>query len=73
MVGVAAEVHLAAVTPNMPYFEYPLAFPDSPLISDLLDPPLRPDTDGFIEVPDRPGLGFTLNEKIVERFRVKPY
>ena len=73
MVGVAAEVHLAAVTPNMPYFEYPLAFPDSPLISELLDPPLLPDTDGFIAVPDRPGLGFTLNQKVVERFRVKPY
>jgi len=73
MVGVAAEVHLAAVTPNMPYFEYPLALPDSPLISELLDPPLLPDTDGFIAVPDRPGLGFTLNQKVVERFRVKPY
>jgi hypothetical protein len=40
----------------MPYFEYPLAFPDSPLISELLDPPLVPDADGMIEVPTRPGF-----------------
>lgn len=73
MVGVAAEVHLAAVVPNMPYFEYPLAFPDSPLISELLDPPLVPDAEGWIEVPRRPGLGFRLNERVVERFRVPPF
>ena len=57
----------------MPYFEYPLAFPDSPIISDLLDPPLAPDERGFIEVPRSPGLGVRLNQKVVERFRVKPY
>jgi L-alanine-DL-glutamate epimerase-like enolase superfamily enzyme len=73
MVGVAAEVHLAAVTPNMPYFEYPLAFPGSPIISELLDPPLAPDADGRIAVPRRPGLGFRLNERVVERYRVKPH
>ena len=73
MVGVAAEVHLAAVAPNMPYFEYPLLFPDSSLVSDLLDPPLAPDSEGFIQVPDRPGLGFELNEDVVARYRVPPY
>ncbi|HEY3342192.1 MAG TPA: mandelate racemase/muconate lactonizing enzyme family protein [Anaerolineae bacterium] len=73
MVGVAAEVHLAAVTPNMPYFEYPVAFPDSPIVSELLDPPLVPDADGSIEVPHRPGLGVRLNEDTVKRFRVEPH
>jgi L-alanine-DL-glutamate epimerase-like enolase superfamily enzyme len=72
MVGVAAEVHLAAVVTNMPYFEYPLAFPDSPIISQLLAPPLAPDADGFIQVPQRPGLGFALNEQVVAQYRVKP-
>ena len=73
MVGVAAEIHLAAVVPNMPYIEYPMAYPDSPIISNLMEPPLVPDSDGYIEVPNRPGLGFELNENVVERFRVKPY
>lgn len=73
MVGVAAEVQLATVLPNMPYIEYPLASPDSPIVSSLLDPPLVPDKEGFIEVPRGPGLGVSLNEKVVERFRVKPF
>jgi L-alanine-DL-glutamate epimerase-like enolase superfamily enzyme len=73
MVGVAAEVHLAAVMPNMPYFEYPIAIPDSPIISDLLEPPLAPAADGTIAVPQRPGLGFRLNEAVVSEFRVEPY
>ena len=72
MVGVAAEVHIAAVAPNVPYIEYPLAFPDSPIISQLLEPPLEPDEEGLIQVPKRPGLGFTLNEKRIERYRVPP-
>ena len=73
MVGVAAEVHMAAVVPNMPYFEYPLAFPDSPVISELLDPPITINDDGTIDVPRRPGLGVRLNEQTVNRFRVSPY
>jgi L-alanine-DL-glutamate epimerase-like enolase superfamily enzyme len=73
MVGVTAEIHLAAVVPNMPYFEYPIAFPDSPIISDLLDPPLVPDADGTIAVPQRPGLGFRLNEGVIREYRVEPY
>ena len=73
MVGVAAEVHLAAVAPNMPYIEYPMAFPDSPLISRLLTPRLEVSPDGTIEVPQRPGLGFELDEDTVARYREDPY
>jgi L-alanine-DL-glutamate epimerase-like enolase superfamily enzyme len=72
VVGVAAAVHLAAVLPNMPYIEYPLAFPSSPLISDLLEPRLEPGSDGWMEVPTHPGLGFTLNEALIRKYRVKP-
>ena len=73
MVGVAAEIHLAAVLPNMPYFEMPIAFPDSPIISELLLPAVELDADGMVEAPKRPGLGFALNEEVVERFRVDPH
>ena len=72
LVGTAAEVHLAAVAPNMPFFEFPMAFPDSPVISDLLAPKLDVASDGTIEVPQRPGLGFELNEAVVQRYRVDP-
>jgi L-rhamnonate dehydratase len=73
MVGVAAEVHLAAVAPNMPFFEYPIAFPDSPVVSELLDPPIVVNADGTIDVPARPGLGVDLNPKTVDKFRVNPH
>ena len=73
MVGVAAEIHLAAVLPNMPYIETPMAFPDSPVISDLLEPNPGLDENGQYDVPRRPGLGFELNQDVVERFRVDPH
>lgn len=73
MVGVAAEIHLAAVLPNMPYFEMPMAFPDSPIISELLEPQIQVDQDGFVDVPKRPGLGFELNKDVIEKFRVAPH
>ncbi len=72
MVGVAAELHLAAVAPNMPYFEFPMEFPPSPVVDDLLEPRIEVSPDGTIEVPRRPGLGFELNEDTVERFRIDP-
>lgn len=73
VVGVAAEFHMAAVTPNMPYFEFPIAFPPSPLVENLLLPNFVIADDGTMEVPDRPGLGFELNEDVISEFRVGPY
>ncbi len=73
VVGVAAEIHLAAVLPNTPYFETPLAFPDSPIISELLDPHPELDENGQFTVPKRPGLGFELNQEVVAKFQVDPY
>ena len=57
----------------MPYFEFPIAFPKSPLITDLLTPDFNILENGNIEVPNRPGLGFELNEDVVKEYRVKPY
>lgn len=73
VVGVAAELHLAAVTPNMPYIEFPIAFPQSPLIENLLVPEFEISDDGTIAVPNRPGLGFELNDDVISEFRVDPY
>ena len=73
MVGVAAEIQMAAVVPNMPYFETPIAYPPSPIIEDLLVPRVAVRPDGTIEVPDRPGLGFELDERVVSQYRVDPY
>jgi L-rhamnonate dehydratase len=73
VVGVAAQLHLAAVAPNMPYFETPIAFPSTPLVENLLLPNFEIAEDGTMKVPNRPGLGFELNEDVISEFRVDPY
>jgi len=71
-VGVAAEMHLAAVVPNMPYIEMPSPYPYSPLVSELLTPDPMP-KNGYLEVPQGPGLGFRLDERTVSKYRVDPF
>ncbi len=73
VVGAAAEIQLAAISPATPFIEFPMAFPHSDAITDLLEPRLELRPDGTLEVSDRPGLGFELNEEVVSRFRVDPY
>ena len=73
VIGLAAELHLAAIVPNMPYFEFPLAFPKTPLVTDLLIPKINILENGNIEVPNRPGLGFDLNEDVIKEYGVDPY
>ena len=34
----------------------------------LLEEPLRIDAEGYLAVPDKPGLGVSLNEEIIERY-----
>jgi L-alanine-DL-glutamate epimerase-like enolase superfamily enzyme len=43
---------------------------DSPLRHDLAKERLQAESDGSIIVPDRPGLGVTLNEDCVREFLV---
>jgi D-arabinonate dehydratase len=64
------EVHaqLAAATPGTIYVEY--FYPDADIISfdPLLLEPLEP-RDGWLHLPERPGLGLELREDAVERYR----
>ena len=73
VVGVAAQIHLAAIAPNMPYFEFPIAFPKSDLVENLLEPKFEISNDGSMLVPNRPGLGFDLDDRVVSEYRVDPY
>jgi len=59
--------HLVAATPRAITVEY--FYPDSDIISfdELLIEPLVPD-GGWIELPDRPGLGLDLLEDALQRF-----
>ena len=69
-IGIAASMQLAAVSPACAYIEYlPVELADSRLRRELLidEYPL---VDGRLALPDRPGLGVTLNEEALAEFRV---
>lgn len=65
----AAGRHFQAACPAAPVFEYisPHVF-DSPMRRELVypEPELK---DGYMELPDAPGLGIELNEDFLERHR----
>jgi L-alanine-DL-glutamate epimerase-like enolase superfamily enzyme len=65
-VCVAASLQLAASIPNFQIFEF--MYPPNPLREDILKEPLPPVKDGFIEIPDKPGLGIELDEDKIERY-----
>lgn len=64
-VATAVNVHFAASTQNFLVLEY---HPDdeSPR-RDLVDEPMKL-TDGYLELPERPGLGLDLNEEALGRY-----
>jgi len=62
-------VHLAAATSNSLNVEYFLPSEDIIKFSELLIEPNKP-KDGYMEVPQKPGLGIDLNEKAIERYKI---
>ena len=66
-IGTAAMAHVAVTLPNLAYesditghLRYPVD-----IICETLDY-----ADGAIRPPDRPGLGVTINEEILDRWRL---
>ena len=66
-VGLLANLHLTAGVGGGPYFEFPYDPPGwTPERRDfMLAEPVRVDAEGFIPVPDRPGLGFELADDLL--------
>jgi L-rhamnonate dehydratase len=64
---LAACLHLIAALPNTELLEYTMA--DSPLRKLLLAEPICV-VKGYVQVPDRPGLGIEVNPDVVARYRV---
>jgi len=64
-VGLAADIHLACAMPVAKYVEF---LTPSPYVDDLIATPFRPDAEGFLTLPDKPGLGIELNRDALERF-----
>lgn len=66
---VAATLHFQSTQHQARYQEFNVM--DNPLRTQLFENRIRP-VDGFIEVPNGPGLGVTLNEETVDRYRWTP-
>ncbi|MEW6755667.1 MAG: mandelate racemase/muconate lactonizing enzyme family protein [Candidatus Latescibacterota bacterium] len=66
-ITIAASLHGLAAVPHGEVFEYCMA--DSPLRHELTRERFEV-RDGFVHVPDAPGLGITLNEETVRRYQV---
>jgi D-galactarolactone cycloisomerase len=71
-IGLMANLHVAAAAPNCPFIEYPYDPPGwTPEIRDfLLTEPIRIDSEGYVQLPERPGLGLELDEDKLKRYEV---
>lgn len=71
-IGLLANLHVAAGVGAAPYFEFPYD-PDGWTLERrdfMLTSPIRIDSEGFINVPNAPGLGVDLNEEAIQRWTV---
>jgi L-alanine-DL-glutamate epimerase-like enolase superfamily enzyme len=69
-IGIAASAHLAAISPTCSYIEFlPPTLADSRLRRELVLDEL-PVVDGVIPLPQKPGLGITVNEEALKAFKV---
>lgn len=67
-IGVAADLHLAAAMPVARYVEY---LTPAPYIELIIEEKFELDGQGLLLIPDRPGLGVTLNRDALARFAGK--
>ena len=67
-----ANAHLTVGTGGAPYLEFPFDPPDwVPAQRDFyLAETIEPDAEGWLELPDRPGLGAVLDEDILRETRI---
>ena len=63
------QLPLAASIAHGEFLEYyPVAV--DPLRAEMFMPRMEPDRDGFVTVPDRPGVGYELNMELLNRYKV---
>jgi L-alanine-DL-glutamate epimerase-like enolase superfamily enzyme len=66
-IGLAADLQLAAAMPVARYVEY---LTPSPYIEEIITEPFEVDAEGYLLIPDRPGLGIELNREALKRFGI---
>lgn len=57
-VGLAADLHLSAA---LPVASHVRDLTPSPCLDEISTEPFTPDAEGFLNVPDSPGLGIRVN------------
>jgi L-rhamnonate dehydratase len=65
---VAASIQLIAALPQVPFLEFSVT--ESAIRKELLQKPFV-QKDGFVEVPEIPGLGIELNPEVIKKYGVK--
>ncbi|MBL9215903.1 MAG: mandelate racemase/muconate lactonizing enzyme family protein [Opitutaceae bacterium] len=66
----AASLHFNAVLPRALFLEYNVC--ENPMLRDVIRNPVTLQPDGYLAVPQGPGLGIEVNEEAVRRYQVKP-
>jgi len=68
-IGLAADLQLATALPGCDLVEY---IAGSSYLDGLLDEPFRLDDEGYLAIPERPGLGVVLDPEKVARYTADP-
>jgi D-galactarolactone cycloisomerase len=68
-VALAASLGLIATLPGEPWLEFDRS--PNPLREELSVGSFAPDDDGLVVIPDEPGLGVTLDEDAIDRYRAE--
>ncbi len=64
-IGLAADLQLTAAMPVARYVEY---LTPSPYLEEIITEPFKVDANGYLPIPDRPGLGIELSRDGLKRF-----
>ena len=63
--GLAADLHLASAFPDIELVEY---LRGSPFIDEIVVGGWKLDADGTLPIPERPGLGITIDMEALARY-----
>lgn len=69
-IGLVANLHVAAASERVPYIEFPYDPPNwTPEARDFIfAEPIRVDPEGYVRLPQRPGLGIELDQEKLKRY-----
>ena len=65
----AVSLHLNSYQQNAVFQEF--CTNDTPLSRELVTEPLKLDSEGYLHVPTKPGIGVELNEEVIKRYQIE--